>query len=211
MAALARAEAAGVQLANARAQLALLEAVRDPDAISGQDRLNRAQAVASARAASEVASAEVTQARAAVAAARTEMSRRVMTAPIDGEILQVKTRPGQFVTAGPAPSNSAQPAIIMGDVRPLHVRIDIDETGIGRVAVGAPAMVSPRGAADRQVAARFVRVEPLVVPKRSLTNSAAERVDVRVLQLIYALPEDASDFAIGQQVDAFLPARGGRG
>ena len=29
------------------------------------------------------------------------------------------------------------------------------------------------------------------MPKRSLTNSAAERVDVRVLQVIYALPQTA--------------------
>ena len=72
--------------------------------------------------------------------------------------------------------------------------------------MGAKAKVSPRGAAEEQVDAIFVRAEPQVVPKRSLTNSAAERVDVRVLQLIYALPE--SDlFRVGQQVDAFIPAR----
>lgn len=206
----AQAEAAEVALANARAQLALLESVRDPDAVSGQDRLNRRQSVDSARAARDVAQADVAAAEAVLAAARTELSRRTLTAPIAGEILQVKTRPGQYVTAGPAPSNSAQPAIIMGNVTPLHVRIDIDETEIGRVAIGAPAMVSPRGSAGAQVTARFVRAEPLVVPKRSLTNSAAERVDVRVLQLIYALPAEAQGFAIGQQVDAFLPARSAR-
>ena len=47
-----------------------------------------------------------------------------------------------------------------------------------------------------------------MVPKRQLTNAAAERVDVRVLQVIYALPEDARDiFRVGQQVDAFIPAQ----
>ena len=52
-----------------------------------------------------------------------------------------------------------------------------------------------------------MRAEPLVIPKRSLTNSAAERVDVRVLQIIYALPDDArATFSVGQQVDAFIPA-----
>ena len=68
--------------------------------------------------------------------------------------------------------------------------------------------VSPRGAAERQIAATFVRAEPLVVPKRSLTNTAAERVDVRVMQVIYALPDSArEDFRVGQQIDAFIPAR----
>lgn len=45
------------------------------------------------------------------------------------------------------------------------------------------------------------------MPKRQLTNSAAERVDVRVLQIIYALPENDA-FRVGQQVDAFIPAIG---
>jgi HlyD family secretion protein len=68
-------------------------------------------------------------------------------------------------------------------------------------------VVSPRGASGRQVKASFVRAEPLVVPKRSLTNSASERVDVRVLQVIYALPESAKGtFRVGQQVDAFIQA-----
>jgi hypothetical protein len=57
------------------------------------------------------------------------------------------------------------------------------------------------------VQASFVGAEPLIRPKRSLTNSAQERVDVRVLQLIFALPADTAGFFVGQQVDAYIPAR----
>jgi multidrug resistance efflux pump len=97
----------------------------------------------------------------------------------------------------------------MGETNPLHIRVDIDENEAARVKVGAPAIVSPRGAADQRVEADFVRIEPQVVPKRSLTNSAAERVDVRVLQVIYALPQSKAGegFRVGQQIDAFIPAR----
>jgi hypothetical protein len=97
--------------------------------------------------------------------------------------------------------------MILGETIPLHVRIDVDESEIDRAALGAAAMVSPRGNAARRVRASFVRAEPLVVPKRSLTNESSERVDVRVLQLVYALPQDVAGFFVGQQVDAFLPAR----
>jgi hypothetical protein len=68
-------------------------------------------------------------------------------------------------------------------------------------------MISARGDAKRQVKAVFVRAEPLIIPKRSLTNSATERVDVRVLQLIFALPDDGGRFFVGQQVDGFVPAK----
>lgn len=49
-----------------------------------------------------------------------------------------------------------------------------------------------------------MRIEPLIVPKKSLTNAADERVDTRVMQVIYALPSKAIGFWCGQQVDVFI-------
>lgn len=200
--------AARVERDAAARQLALLRRLSEPSAIAETQRIDREEALRAAAARLALAEADAGRAAAALESAETEIGRRELRAPMAGEILQVRTRPGQYVTAGPAPGGSSTPAITMGETRPLHVRIDIDETEIGRVALGAAAIVAPRGRATEQVEARFVRMEPLVVPKRQLTNQASERVDVRVLQLIYALPEDARGFAIGQQVDAFLPARG---
>lgn len=196
---------ARVSVANARRQLDLLLGVSDPAAVSEQQRLDRRQALATAEAQLALAEADRARADAAIQSARTEIARREIRSPRAGEILQVRTRPGQYVTAGPGPNNS-DPPITMGETRPLHVRVDVDETEIGRVRQGANAMVSVRGPGARQVPARFVRLEPLVIPKKSLTNQSNERVDVRVLQLIYALPEDVTGFTVGQQVDAFLPA-----
>jgi hypothetical protein len=121
-------------------------------------------------------------------------------------VLQVNTRTGQYANAGPGPGDQ-DPLMVLGETNPLHVRVDIDENEIDRVGLGTPAIVSPRGNAQRRIRAAFVRAEPLVTPKRSLTNSSTERVDVRVLQLIYALPQDASGFFVGQQVDAYIPAK----
>jgi multidrug efflux pump subunit AcrA (membrane-fusion protein) len=199
--------AAEVERDAARRQLALIQSLADPDAVARSQRLEREDVLKAAEARLGVARADLARARAALVSAETELERRALRAPMAGEILQVRTRPGQYVTAGPAPGGNQSPPITMGETRPLHVRIDIDETEIGRVNLGAPATVSPRGQALAQVEASFVRMEPLVVPKRQLTNQASERVDVRVLQLVYALPESARSFTVGQQVDAFLPAR----
>ena len=153
-----------------------------------------------------VAQARLSAAQAQAASAGTEIERLTVRAPISGEILAVNIRPGEFVaTQG---GGNSQPFIQMGETNPLHVRVDIDENEAVRVDLGADAMVSPRGGAHQQVKARFVRAEPLVVPKRQLTNTAAERVDVRVLQVIYALPQGSDAFRVGQQIDAFIPARG---
>ena len=190
----------------ARQQLALYEGLSDPAAVSRSEVI-RAEGEAQAAASRlSVAQARLSAAQAQAASAQTELERLTVRAPIAGEILAVNIRPGEFVaTQG---GGNAEPFIQMGETNPLHVRIDIDENEVIRVELGAAAIVSPRGAAQVQVEATFVRAEPQVVPKRSLTNSAAERVDVRVLQLIYALPQNAQSdaFRVGQQVDAFIPA-----
>lgn len=194
-------------------QLALYREIDDPAAVSRSEVIRAEGEASLARERRQLAEARLAAARARLrsaeaqgASARTELGRATVRAPISGEILAVNIRPGEYLsTMG---GGQAEAFLQMGETRPLHVRVDIDEEQAGHVALGQSALVSPRGAAERQVRARFVRAEPLVVPKRSLTNSAQERVDVRVLQAIYALPDTDGLFRVGQQVDAFIPARG---
>lgn len=188
-------------------QLALYRDIEDPAAVSRAEVIRAEGEAAAASERLRLAQARLQAAQARAASAQTEIARLTVRAPIAGEILAVNIRKGEYVsTMG---GGGSQPFIEMGQTQPLHVRIDIDEEQAPRLNLGAPATVSPRGASDRQVKATFVRAEPLVVPKRSLTNSAAERVDVRVLQVIYELPETDGLFRVGQQVDAYIAAQGG--
>ena len=195
--------AAQTALKVAQNQYALYQSVDDARAVSQQEVITRRDAVANARAELAVASAQARQAEAQLAQARVELERHTVRAPAAMEVLQVDTRPGEFAgTQGTA-------AVLMklGATKPLHIRLDIDENQIERLDMGKAAVISPRGDARRQVKATFVRAEPLIVPKVSLTNSATERVDVRVLQLIFALPDGERGFFVGQQVDGFVPAK----
>ena len=72
-----------------------------------------------------------------------------------------------------------------------------------RVAV-QPGRAVTRGQAHKEYPLRFVRVEPYVVPKKSLTGDNTERVDTRVLQVIYALEGAEGRVYVGQQLDVFL-------
>jgi len=204
----ARAAIAEAQTAKATAQqqLDLYRDLTDPAAVSRAEVIRAQGDFDAASSRLSVASARLKAAQARASSTRTELGRLTVRAPIAGEILAVNIRPGEFVsTMG---GGGAEPFIQMGETNPLHVRVDVDENEAVRVKLGAQAIVSPRGAASQQVKATFVRAEPQVVPKRQLTNSAAERVDVRVLQLIYALPP-SDIFRVGQQVDAFIPAEDG--
>jgi HlyD family secretion protein len=119
------------------------------------------------------------------------------------QVLQVNVRPGEYVANTPG-----QSLIVLGTVSKLHVRVDIDENDIGRFRPGMSGVATPRGNPATLYPISFVRVEPYVIPKRSLTGSNTERVDTRVLQVIYAIDDAAAPLYVGQQLDVSLEADG---
>ncbi|MBL8763773.1 MAG: HlyD family secretion protein [Phycisphaerae bacterium] len=151
----------------------------------------------------EIARAEVSSAEALAGATRTELDRLIVRAPIDARVLRVSVRPGEFAPAGVMDT----PLMTLGAVETLHVRVDVDENDAWRLREGARARGFLRGNADLSVDMTFVRYEPLVVPKRSLTGASTERVDTRVLQAIYAFPRAGLPVFVGQQLDVFIESR----
>jgi multidrug resistance efflux pump len=151
----------------------------------------------------EVAEAEVSAAQAQVQATQTQIDRLTITAPVDGTVLQVKVRPGEFAQAGVL----ATPLMLLGDVSKVHVRVDIDENDAWRIRPEASAVATVRGNRDLKTNLTFVRIEPYVVPKRSLTGESTERVDTRVLQVLYSFDRGALPVYVGQQMDVFIEAQ----
>lgn len=145
----------------------------------------------------EVQRAAVGQATANLDRAKTNVELRTIRAPKAGTVLSVKIREGEFVPA----SILANPLITLGEIDTLHLRIDIDESEIPRFQPGAPAKASVRGRPEVEVDIEYVRTEPLVIPKRSLAGTVIERVDTRVLQVIYAVDAKKLGATVGQQVD----------
>jgi hypothetical protein len=99
-----------------------------------------------------------------------------------------------------------QPLILVGSVTPLHVRVDVDENDAWRVRPGARAISYLRGNKDISTPLKFVRFEPYVVPKKSLTGESTERVDTRVLQVIFSFDQGRLPIFVGQQMDVFIDA-----
>lgn len=148
----------------------------------------------------DIARAAVKLAEAQVQQDKTDIDRTIVRAPVEGVVLQVNVRPGEFVGNNP---NAA--LVVLGALTDhLNVRVDIDEHDIPRFLPGAPAVASLRGAPDKKYPLTFVRVEPYVIPKRSLTGDNTERVDTRVLQVIYSLKPEGKPIYVGQQLDVFL-------
>jgi hypothetical protein len=94
--------------------------------------------------------------------------------------------------------------MILGSVTPFHVRVDVDEHDAWRVREGASAEGSPRGNGALKIRLQFVRFEPYVIPKKSLTGDSTERVDTRVLQIIYRVKDQGAPLYVGQQMDVYI-------
>lgn len=212
---------ARVALADAKRQQALVEGLSDKRAVSTDevDRRRTATQAAEARVRQgeaelarlkagawapdlAVAQAQLVQAEAVMRATEVDIARLAVTAPIAATVLQVKLRPGEFAAAGVL----TQPHVQLGATSTLHVRVDIDENDAWRFTPGAAGECFVRGNLHLHTKLRFVRVEPYVVPKRSLTGEVTERVDTRVLQVLYAFDPKELTAYVGQQVDVYIEA-----
>ncbi len=178
---------------------------RKQTAIGARERYNRAIADYNLLRAGawdvdkRVAQSAVDREKSQVDQVQTDIDRLVVRALVDGEVLQVNVRPGEFVGAPPG-----QALIVLGNTKQLNVRVDIDEYDIPRFVPNAPARAVLKGQSTGFFPLRFVRIEPFVIPKKSLTGDNTERVDTRVLQVIYAVEGGAKQLYVGQQVDVFI-------
>jgi multidrug resistance efflux pump len=225
----ARVEEVKSQLADATAQLDNAERVKAvPGTISQEELDRRRWAVETARARVTTAEAELARIKAGtwgmqvdvsraevaageaqvvagearVAQVMTELERLTVRAPSAGQVLQVNVRAGEFAQAGVL----STPLMLFGSTSTLHVRVDVDENDAWRVRPQAKARASLRGNASLMTELTFVRIEPYVIPKRSLTGDSSERVDTRVLQVLYSFPSGTLPVYVGQQMDVFIEA-----
>ncbi len=215
---------AAAQYDDALQQLKLREAANAEDARAvSQDDINQARNTVKQRQAAlayqqryleqltagtwapeiKVQEAEVASARAQLAQVRSDLDRYTVRSPLPGVVLQVKIHAGEY-----APASQTDSALVMvGNQDLLSVRVDVDEQDSWRIQTNLRASAYVRGRSDVAIPLTFARMEPYVIPKTSLTGSSTERVDTRVLQVIYTFrqPQDFRVY-VGQQMDVYIEA-----
>ncbi|MGD9850965.1 MAG: efflux RND transporter periplasmic adaptor subunit [Nitrospirales bacterium] len=194
-----------IHLKDLQDQLRRLQAVKDRRAVSEDDVQRKWHEV-------EAAKRGLIRARADFQLTRTQrdevealLQRLTVRAPRDGTILQVDIRAGEYAMV-----NSPDPLILLGDTETLQVRADIDEVNAPQVVPDSPAVAYLKGYTDKSIPLTFDRIEPYIVPKRSLTGDNRERVDTRVLQVIYQFERPSFPVYVGQQVDVYIERSGER-
>lgn len=171
------------------------ESLTSGSSISAVDLANRRFDVAISEASVEVAKAEADQ-------IAVDVDRHLVRAPVEGQVLQINIRLGEYAQSGAATS----PPMLFGDTRRLNIRVDVDETDAWRVRPDAPATAYVPGNQTLTAPLRFERIEDYVVPKLSLTGASTERTDTRVLQVVYSFERGTLPVYVGQRMNVFIAA-----
>jgi HlyD family secretion protein len=130
-----------------------------------------------------------------------------------GSILSINVSPGSYISslgAYDSYTGEQKPVVIMGNTEGgLAVRCYVDEILIQRLPNldHVQAQMSVHGT-DISIPLKFVRVQPNVSPKIELSSQRTERVDVRVLPIIFSF-DTQKDMPVypGQLVDVYINAQ----
>jgi len=143
--------------------------------------------------------------------ARTLLSKYTLRAPMDGAVLSTNVGSGMYVAPAGVYNTYTQatndPLIVFGtSPQTLNVRVYVDEILIPRLAASKDlkGQMFVRGT-KASVPLEFVRLEPYVSPKISLSDERQERVDLRVLPVIFRFKTSESQpVYAGQLVDVYV-------
>jgi HlyD family secretion protein len=179
----------------------------DPRSVSKNDLDNAENTV-------NVAKANVEVMRKQHELAQTLLSKYAIKAPLDGAVLSINAAVGSYVSAQGSYDTYSQgftPILVMGSSHPfIAVRCYIDEILISRLPQASQmhAQMFIRGT-NTVIPLEYVRVQPYVSPKIELSSEKTERVDVRVLPVIFKCerPKNISLYP-GQLVDVYIGETG---
>ena len=138
------------------------------------------------------------------------LSKYTINAPADGVVLSIKAAAGSYISPVGTYETYTQamtPVLVMGSSQNyLAVRCYIDEILVPRLppTEQMQAKMFIRGT-NTSIPLEFVRMQPYISPKIQLSNQRTERVDVRVLPIIFRF-ETSKDIPVypGQLVDIYV-------
>lgn len=187
-------DVAKVQYEDQKTELSLYQSLKDKRAVSENEINKRYYST-------EAALNELKEAEASMEVIASKIQRSTIRAPMNGQVLQVNIHVGESADVNPFDN---EPHMLFGQTDPLHIRVEVDEDDAWRVQKGAPAVAYVRGNSSISVPLDFLYIEPYIIPKSALTGDNQERVDTRVLQIIYSFERGKLPIYPGQIMDIFI-------
>jgi len=144
------------------------------------------------------AQAAVELARAQLNESHAHLDKTIIRSPITGIVLRKNRRAGESVAEGPD-----TPIAILADNSAIRVRVDVDESDVGRIHEGQKAYVTADAYGDRKFWGRVVRVGKVLGRKNVRTDEPTERIDTKILETLVEL-DGHPDLPDGLRVDSYI-------
>jgi HlyD family secretion protein len=150
----------------------------------------------------ELAKLNIQENEALIEKTKSDIENSIIRAPIDGKVLQIKIQEGELMPL----DTYKNPIMLIGDTDSLNLRVNINQYDAPYFNQKATAVAFLQGDANSKYNLEFVQIEPYLVSKTNLSSDVTEKVDTRVLQVIYRIKDPDKKIFVEEQLDVFIEA-----
>lgn len=143
----------------------------------------------------DAAEARLAAAKARLDIAEAALSKTRITAPSDGQVLQINVEVGELP--------SQDPLVIMCDTQTLQVRASVDEFDALRVQIGQPVRLQTNAIKDADFEGRVTRISPRMHRKQVTSDRPDAPMDTRSREIWVEIDPNAP-LIIGLPVDLWI-------
>ena len=136
----------------------------------------------------------VAQARAELAHARTMLASTVVDATVNGKVTRKLVEPGEAVDV-------SMPLMVLGDVAKVIVKAEVDETDVGKLALGQAADVTADAYPGRVFPGKIIEIGQSVGKRKVKPEDPAKIQDMKVLEMKIEVTEGGAGLKLGMTVD----------
>lgn len=147
----------------------------------------------------KIASHEIEQVKADMNSIELEIQRTSIESPINGTVLKIDIREGEVLDPN-------KTAMILGKIDELYLRVSIDQFNITMFHPNCHAVAFRQGDHSNEFPLKFVHIDPIMVPKKYLTNDVNEKVDTQVFEVVYSIAKKDAPLIVGEQMDVYINA-----
>jgi len=184
----ARARLAAARVEEARSEAARVKALSESGLVSGRDIEAAQTALAVVEGEASAAGEAVGEAKAGLAAARDDLEKTVITAPISGTVTSLNLEQGEIVITGTM-NNPGTVVMTISNLDTMEVRADIDETDVAKVRPGQPVEINVDAFADTTLSGVVSVVGSSSSSARNFSAASDERATFEVrIRVIDGLP-----------------------
>lgn len=118
----------------------------------------------------EQAKSQLVKAEATLSSAKERLDDTVIRSPMEGVVIKRYVEEGQVIASGISNVSGGTLIAVVGDLTSVYIQADVDETDIGKVALGQPVKVVADAHPEKQFYGKVQRIAPMGTEVQNVTT-----------------------------------------